>query len=75
MTRTGVIPPYAAEPPGVRSSKPFRRLRLALSLSGLGHWLSVPDDPGDREERGPLAPRYLEVLVDWLRERLRPRAP
>ncbi|GAA4077874.1 dTMP kinase [Actinomadura miaoliensis] len=42
MTRTGALPPHAAEPTGAWSSKPFRRLWLALSLSGLGLWLSVP---------------------------------
>ncbi|MFC7730675.1 dTMP kinase [Actinomadura keratinilytica] len=42
MTRTGALPPHAAEPTGVWSSKPFRRLWLAVSLSGLGLWLSVP---------------------------------
>ncbi|RAY15400.1 dTMP kinase [Actinomadura craniellae] len=36
MTRTGT-----AEPPGVLSIKPFRRLWIALSLSSLGDWLSI----------------------------------
>jgi dTMP kinase len=30
-----------AEPPGVLSIKPFRRLWIALSLSSLGDWLSI----------------------------------
>ncbi|TDD26957.1 dTMP kinase [Actinomadura sp. KC06] len=47
MTRTGASRPHpaASPPPGVSplpSSGPFRRLRSALSLSGLGLWLSVP---------------------------------
>ncbi|TDC67620.1 dTMP kinase [Actinomadura sp. GC306] len=50
MTRTGAPRPYpaASQPPGVSSasspsaSGPFRRLRLALSLSSLGLWLAVP---------------------------------
>jgi dTMP kinase len=36
MSRTGV-----AEPRGVLSIKPFRRLWIALSLSSLGDWLSI----------------------------------
>ncbi|TDC55300.1 dTMP kinase [Actinomadura sp. KC345] len=50
MTRTGASRPHpaASPPPGVSSHPPhppigsFRRLRLALSLSGLGLWLAVP---------------------------------
>ncbi|MGK5555440.1 dTMP kinase [Actinomadura kijaniata] len=40
MTRTGVTRPRSAEPqPG---GEPLRRLRPLLSLSSLGHWLTVP---------------------------------
>ncbi|MFI0486033.1 dTMP kinase [Actinomadura sp. 9N215] len=47
MTRTGASRPHpaASPPPGVSSLSsigPFRRLRSALSLSGLGLWLCVP---------------------------------
>ncbi|MFI0411925.1 dTMP kinase [Actinomadura sp. 3N508] len=47
MTRTGASRPHpaASPPPGVSSPSwigPFRRLRSALTLSGLGLWLSVP---------------------------------
>ncbi|MQY05894.1 dTMP kinase [Actinomadura macrotermitis] len=42
MTRTGVTRQDPAELPGATSNQAFRRLRAALSLSGLGHWLSVP---------------------------------
>ncbi|WP_242907956.1 dTMP kinase [Actinomadura terrae] len=45
MTRTGATRPHPAAPPGVSSLasiRPFRRLWIALSVSGLGHWLSVP---------------------------------
>ncbi|MGH3239963.1 MAG: dTMP kinase, partial [Spirillospora sp.] len=47
MTRTGASRPHpaASPPPGVSSLAsiaPFRRLRSALALSGLGLWLSVP---------------------------------
>ncbi|MBO2451613.1 dTMP kinase [Actinomadura barringtoniae] len=42
MTRSGASHPHAAAPPsGVSSITPFRRLMIALSLSSLGHWLSV----------------------------------
>ncbi|TYB48841.1 dTMP kinase [Actinomadura chibensis] len=47
MTRTGASRPHpaASPPPGVSplsSIGPFRRLRSALALSGLGLWLAVP---------------------------------
>ncbi|RSN61918.1 dTMP kinase [Actinomadura sp. WAC 06369] len=46
MTRTDATRPYPAAPqPGVSSLSeigPFRRLRLALSLSAVGQWLTVP---------------------------------
>ncbi|GAA3972155.1 hypothetical protein GCM10023085_63070 [Actinomadura viridis] len=44
MNRTGATgQARATEPrPGVQAIKPFRRLWIALSLSSLGHWLSVP---------------------------------
>ncbi|HEY8481505.1 MAG TPA: dTMP kinase [Spirillospora sp.] len=50
MTRTGAPRPHpaASPPPGVSSPSslsaigPFRRLRIALSLSSLGAWLAVP---------------------------------
>ncbi|MFB4320094.1 dTMP kinase [Actinomadura sp. 21ATH] len=44
MNRTGATRSLnAVEPqPGVSADKPFRRLWLGLSLSSLGHWLSVP---------------------------------
>lgn len=47
MTRTGAPRPHpaASQPPGVSSLssiRPFRRLRVALSLSALGLWLAVP---------------------------------
>ncbi|MEU8796334.1 dTMP kinase [Spirillospora sp. NPDC048819] len=47
MTRTGAPRPHpaASPPPGVSSHSsigPLRRLRFALSLSGLGLWLAVP---------------------------------
>ncbi|WP_067467121.1 dTMP kinase [Actinomadura macra] len=43
MTRTGATRQHPAEPsPGVSSIRPFRRLWTALSVSGLGQWLSVP---------------------------------
>ncbi|WP_064743685.1 dTMP kinase [Actinomadura rifamycini] len=46
MTRTDATRPYPAAPqPGVSSLSeigPFRRLRLALALSAVGQWLTVP---------------------------------
>ncbi|GAA2607883.1 dTMP kinase [Actinomadura fulvescens] len=41
MTRTGAVQPPAAAVQGLSSIKPFRRLWVAVSLSSLGHWLSV----------------------------------
>ncbi|MEU9019821.1 dTMP kinase [Actinomadura sp. NPDC048394] len=47
MTRTDATRPHPAAPqPGASSlsaaAAPFRRLRTALSVSGLGQWLAVP---------------------------------
>ncbi|NYE17582.1 dTMP kinase [Actinomadura citrea] len=47
MTRTGAPRPHPAapSPPGVSSLSsigPFRRLRIALSLSSAGQWIGVP---------------------------------
>ncbi|NDU74580.1 dTMP kinase [Actinomadura sp. DSM 109109] len=47
MTRTGAPRPHpaASSPPGVSSLSsigPFRRLRMALALSGAAQWLGVP---------------------------------
>ncbi|MGI5206265.1 dTMP kinase [Spirillospora sp. CA-108201] len=47
MTRTGAPRPHpaASPPPGVSSLSsigPFRRLRIALSLSGAAQWIGVP---------------------------------
>jgi dTMP kinase len=44
MNRTGASGPLRAaeSQPGESAIRPFRRLWVALSLSGLGHWLSVP---------------------------------
>ncbi|QXJ23450.1 dTMP kinase [Actinomadura graeca] len=46
MTRTGATRSHSAAPsPGVSSLssiRPFQRLWIALSVSGLGQWLSVP---------------------------------
>ncbi|MFG1998656.1 dTMP kinase [Spirillospora sp. NPDC048911] len=41
MTRTGAVQPPVAAAQGLSSIKPFRRLLTAVSLSSLGHWLSV----------------------------------
>ncbi|KAB2350854.1 dTMP kinase [Actinomadura rudentiformis] len=41
MTRTGAVQPPVAAAQGLSSIKPFRRLLIAVSLSSLGHWLSV----------------------------------
>ncbi|MEU5876985.1 dTMP kinase [Spirillospora sp. NPDC047279] len=41
MTRTGAVQPPVASSQGLLSIKPFRRLWIAISLAGLGHWLSV----------------------------------
>ncbi|MFC5750644.1 dTMP kinase [Actinomadura rugatobispora] len=44
MNRTGASRPLRAaeSQPGESAIRPFRRLWIALSLSSLGHWLSVP---------------------------------
>ncbi|MFI0448825.1 dTMP kinase [Actinomadura sp. 6N118] len=41
MTRSGAVQPPVAAAQGLSSIKPFRRLLIAVSLSSLGHWLSV----------------------------------
>ncbi|XVQ10455.1 dTMP kinase [Spirillospora sp. CA-255316] len=44
MNRTGASGPLRAaeSQPGESAIRPFRRMWVALSLSSLGHWLSVP---------------------------------
>lgn len=42
--------------------------RLTLKrLPGCGHFPTLPVDPADRDEAGPISPAYEQLLGDWLR--------
>lgn len=44
-------------------------------IAGTGHHLTLPVDPRDLSEAGPIAPQYERTLVSWLRERFGPAHP
>jgi pimeloyl-ACP methyl ester carboxylesterase len=42
--------------------------RLSVSrLPGCGHFPTLPADPADHHETGPISPAYEQLLADWLR--------
>jgi hypothetical protein len=47
-----------------------RFLRDQPSIRGAGHLPTLPDDPADLSETGPIAPGYKRAIARWLTHRL-----